>query len=66
VAALKDSDWYVRQEAVEGLHAIGDARAVKPLIGALEDTDKDVRSGAARALGALGSTAEPDADKGGA
>ena len=56
IAALKDSDKYVRyaKEAADALGKLGDARAVEPLIDALRDSDVDIQTSAAKALGLLG------------
>jgi HEAT repeat protein len=43
----------VRAAAAEALGPIGDARAVTPLKGALQDADADVRAAAAQALGKI-------------
>jgi len=57
------SDWHdrrlrknriVRQAAAEALGELGDARAVGPLIVALQDGDVEVRRAAAWALGEIG------------
>jgi HEAT repeat protein len=48
----KESD--VRESAAEALGAIGDSRAVEPLIKALNDADSDVRESAAVGLGKIG------------
>jgi len=48
LAYEKDSD--VRRAAAGALGAIGDARAVEPLIDALKDGEPDVRGAAAEAL----------------
>jgi len=42
LAALNDSNGYVRQGAVAGLHCLGDPRAIAPLR-ALHDRDEDVQ-----------------------
>ncbi len=54
-------DSYIRQNAAEALGAIGDPRAVKPLIVALNDIDSGVRKTAVYALGNIGDSraAEP-------
>jgi HEAT repeat protein len=55
IAALRDKDKFVRARAALALGGLGDARAVSPLITALqEDTNTDVRQNAAEALGRLG------------
>ena len=51
--ALQDTDWNVRERAVEVLGKIGDFNAVDALIDALRDRDSRVRSAAAKALGQL-------------
>ena len=53
---LKSDEWEVRLVTAEALIAIGDTRAVEPLITALVDEDGDVRSAAADALGQIGDT----------
>lgn len=55
----EDADPPMRVCAAMGLGRIGDERAVGPLIEALRDESKDVRLGAAEALGKLGSKALP-------
>ncbi len=52
--ALESSDSDVRLEATEVLGALGDKRAIEPLIERLGDSDGRVRHTAAQALGALG------------
>jgi HEAT repeat protein len=56
VAALKDSDTHVQWQAARALGQIGDARAIEPLIAALEDVEIDwtVCRTAAEALGQVG------------
>jgi HEAT repeat protein len=51
-ALLSDPDPAIRVVTIEQLRATGQP-AVRPLIGALKDPDKDVRSAAAEALGSL-------------
>lgn len=46
-------DWKVGAAAADALARLGDAGAVKPLIGALEDERPEVREAAAQALGRL-------------
>jgi hypothetical protein len=60
LAALKDSDNFVRRAAARtlGSAAAGDAAVVGALLAALKDSDSDVRGAAA---GALGSAAAGDA-----
>lgn len=54
IAVLKYNDSYVRQQTVEALGEIGDARAVPPLLAALKDSDGGVRWVVAEALGKIG------------
>ncbi len=54
VRELEDSRSDVRRAAVGALEALGDPRAIEPLIGALRHRDEDVRCAAAEALGKLG------------
>jgi HEAT repeat protein len=54
IAALRDQNWYVRQDAAKALGQIGGARAVEPLIAALRDQDRDIHEAAAEALGQIG------------
>ena len=51
---LKDRKPEVRASATLSLRQLGDARAIDPLLNALEDTDHNVRWQAAGALNALG------------
>jgi HEAT repeat protein len=46
-------DPQLRCAAAEALGRCGDARAIEPLLAALEDPDPDVRSGSAKSLGLL-------------
>jgi len=55
--ALSNEDWYVRSFAVKRLGKIGDKRAVRPLIKALQDKDARVGIFAGDALVAIGSPA---------
>lgn len=52
-AALKDSEFSVREAAAEALGQLKDTRAVEPLIAALKDDDWGVAAAAAEALGKL-------------
>ncbi|MBN1454376.1 MAG: HEAT repeat domain-containing protein, partial [Anaerolineales bacterium] len=52
IAVLKTSDMDVRQSAAKALGQIGDARAMEPLIAALND--RQVQRAAAEALGQIG------------
>jgi len=45
IAALKDDDWAVREEAATALAAYRDARAVDPLVRVLRDEDRAVLKG---------------------
>ncbi len=55
IQTLKEgNDSQARMEAAESLGALGDARAVEPLIKALNDSGKYVRSESARALRRIG------------
>ena len=49
-----DHSGFVRACAAESLGVIGDSAAIGPLIGALKDSDEDVRQEAATKLGVLG------------
>ena len=51
IAALKDWDSHVREQAAVVLGKIGDKKAVEPLIAALKDRDSDVRGAGSRGLG---------------
>lgn len=51
---LQQADWRVRRQAVAALDALGDRRAVGPVIARLADGESAVRANAARALGKLG------------
>ncbi|WP_447984825.1 HEAT repeat domain-containing protein [Nitrospira sp. Nam74] len=59
IAALKDEDWAVREEAAATLGTFGDARAVGPLVQLLGDDDRAVREAAMQALRAIGEAAVP-------
>ncbi len=54
IAALKDTDWKVRQQAAEALGQLRDGYALEPLTAALQDEVSAVRATAVAALGALG------------
>src|SRR6267143_1778020 len=54
IAALKDEDWAVREEAATMLGTLRDPRAVAPLVSVLCDGDRAVREDAVRALGQIG------------
>lgn len=54
IAALKDGDWSVREEAAVALGEAKDSRAVLPLVAILNDRDRAVREAAMVALTAIG------------
>jgi HEAT repeat protein len=56
IAALKDEDWAIREEAAMVLGGLKDSRAVSPLVSMLKDQDRSVREAA---IGALTSIGEP-------
>jgi HEAT repeat protein len=60
IAALKDDDWAIREEAAATLGTFRDARAVGPLVQLLGDEDRAVREAAIQALTAIGEAAVPD------
>lgn len=57
IAALKDADWAVREDAAVALGELRDERAVGPLIAVLCDADRAVREAAIAALTAIGEPA---------
>lgn len=57
IAALKDEDWAVREEAAVLLGDFADPRAVEPLVEALHDEDRAVRDAAAASLRKIGAPA---------
>jgi HEAT repeat protein len=59
IAALKDEDWAIREEAAAALGAFRDPRAVVPLVSLLRDTDRAVREAAIGALTAIGEPSVP-------
>jgi len=59
IAALKDEDWAVREEAASLLGEFADPRAVGPLIEVLHDEDRAVREAAATALRKIGQPSLP-------
>lgn len=59
IAALKDEDWAIREEAATALGAFRDARAVGPLVTLLRDADRAVRQAAIEALTAIGAASVP-------
>jgi HEAT repeat protein len=54
IAALRDEDWAIREEAAIRLGHLGDSRAVSPLVSILKDRDRSVREAAIAALTAIG------------
>ena len=59
IAALKDEDWAIREEAAAALGTFRDARAVAPLVTLLRDADRAVRQAAIEALTAIGEPSVP-------
>lgn len=57
IAALKDEDWGIREDAATALGESRDPRGVRPLIEALRDSDRAVKTTAAHALTAIGDPA---------
>ena len=57
IAALKDEDWAIREEAATMLGTLRDPRAVAPLVSVLRDGDRAVRDAAIGALLAIGEPA---------
>ncbi|NWF72939.1 MAG: HEAT repeat domain-containing protein [Nitrospirae bacterium] len=57
IAALKDEDWAIREEAATMLGTFRDPRAVVPLVSMLRDRDRAVRDAAIGALLAIGEPA---------
>jgi HEAT repeat protein len=55
LGVLRDGDADARRRAVEALGTLGDARAVEPLVHALDDEDERVQWSAAQALERIGS-----------
>ncbi|HEY3196870.1 MAG TPA: HEAT repeat domain-containing protein [Nitrospirales bacterium] len=54
IAALKDEDWALREDAATLLGQFADPRAVQPLIEVLHDEDRAVREAATTALRKIG------------
>lgn len=54
IAALKDDDWAIREDAAHLLGTFKDPRAVNPLIALLWDPDRSVREAAMEALRTIG------------
>ncbi len=59
IAALKDEDWAIREEAATALGTLRDPRAVVPLVSVLRDSDRAVREAAIAALTAIGEPSVP-------
>jgi HEAT repeat protein len=59
IAALKDDDWAIREEAATALGTFRDPRAVGPLVCLLRDADRAVRQAAIGALAAIGEPSVP-------
>jgi HEAT repeat protein len=59
IAALKDEDWALREDAATLLGEFRDPRAVGPLLEALHDEDRAVRDAATGALRKIGPAAVP-------
>ena len=57
IAALRDEDWGIREEAAVALGECRDPRGVRPLIHALRDEDRAVKTAATHALAAIGEPA---------
>lgn len=60
IAALRDEDWGVREDAALALGQSGDPRGVRPLIEALRDSDRAVQTAATSALTSIGELAVMD------
>jgi HEAT repeat protein len=54
IAALRDDDWAIREEAATLLGGLKDPRAVDPLVSVLRDQDRSVREAAVGALASIG------------
>ena len=59
IAALKDEDWAIREEAAVALGTFRDPRSVAPLVSLLRDSDRAVREAAIGALTAIGEPSVP-------
>jgi HEAT repeat protein len=59
IAALRDDDWAIREEAAAALGGFRDPRAVVPLVSILRDSDRAVREAAIGALTAIGEPSIP-------
>jgi len=60
IRALSDTNWELRQQVAEVLGALGDRRAVEPLVATLRDSNSGVAARAAVALENLGWVASDD------
>jgi HEAT repeat protein len=54
IAALRDADWAIREEAATLLGGLKDPRAVSPLVAILRDRDRSVREAVVGALTSIG------------
>ncbi len=54
IRALNDKDFFIRDVAAKALTQIGDIQAIKPLVDALKDKNRNMRWSAATSLGKLG------------
>ncbi len=54
IRALNDKDFFIRDAAAKALTQIGDIQAIKPLVDALKDKNRNMRWSAATSLGKLG------------
>ncbi len=59
IAALRDEDWAIREEAATLLGGLKDPRAVSPLVMMLRDRDRSVREAAVGALTSIGAPSVP-------
>ena len=59
IAALKDEDWAIREEAAVLLGTLKDPRAISPLVSILRDPDRSVREAAVGALISIGQPSVP-------
>ncbi|MFO0698863.1 MAG: HEAT repeat domain-containing protein [Nitrospira sp.] len=57
IAALRDEDWAIREDAARLLGQLQDPRAVNPLVSLLREQDRSVRETATEALRAIGAPA---------
>ncbi|MDH4237223.1 MAG: HEAT repeat domain-containing protein [Nitrospira sp.] len=59
IAALRDEDWAIREDAAARLGSLKDPRAVCPLVSSIRDQDRSVREAAIAALTSIGAPAVP-------